>query len=71
VEVAALRGRGTLIGYAPASPLWSSLAWQVWAVSDTQARVAGPATVQIDPFRLMTSAKQLPAAHFADYSFVF
>jgi hypothetical protein len=41
-----------------------------WAVSDTQARVATP-TVQIDPFTLMTSAKQLPTQHFADYSFVF
>jgi hypothetical protein len=30
-----------------------------WAVSDTQARV------------MMTSAKQLPWEHFADYSFVF
>jgi hypothetical protein len=42
-----------------------------WAVSDTQARVATPTTVQIDPFTLMTSAKQLPTEHFADYSFVF
>jgi hypothetical protein len=42
-----------------------------WAVSDSQARVASPATVQIDPFTLMTSAKQLPTEHFADYSFVF
>jgi hypothetical protein len=42
-----------------------------WAVSDTQARAAAPATVQIDPFTLMTSAKQLPTEHFADYSFVF
>ena len=42
-----------------------------WAVSDTQARVAAPATVQIDSFKMMTSAKQLPAEHFADYSFVF
>jgi hypothetical protein len=39
-------------------------------ISDTQARVATP-TVQIDPFTLMTSAKQLPTEHFADYSFVF
>ena len=31
-----------------------------WAVSGTQARVATPTTVQIDPFTLMTSAKQLP-----------
>ena len=37
---------------------------------DAQARVATP-NVQIDPFTLMTSAKQLPTEHFADYSFVF
>jgi hypothetical protein len=42
-----------------------------WAVSDTQARVASPATVQIDSFKVMVSAKQLPTEHFADYSFVF
>jgi hypothetical protein len=42
-----------------------------WAISDTQARSAAPATVQIDPFKVMTSAKQLPAERFADYSFVF
>jgi hypothetical protein len=41
-----------------------------WVISDTQARVATPAN-QIDPFTLMTSAKQLPTEHFADYSFVF
>ena len=39
-----------------------------WAISDTQARVAGP---QIDPLTMMTSAKQMPTEHFADYSFVF
>ena len=39
-----------------------------WAISDTQARVAGP---QIDPLTMMTSAKQMPSEHFADYSFVF
>jgi hypothetical protein len=42
-----------------------------WAVSNTQAVVAAPATVQIDPFTLMTGAKQLPTEHFVDYSFVF
>lgn len=42
-----------------------------WVISDTQARVATPATVQTDPFTLMTSARQLPTEHFADYSFVF
>jgi hypothetical protein len=41
-----------------------------WAVSDTQARAATP-TVQIDPFQIMTGAKQLPTEYFADYSFVF
>ena len=40
-----------------------------WAVSDTQA--ARVAATQIDPFAMMTSAKQLPAEHFPDYSFVF
>jgi hypothetical protein len=39
-----------------------------WAVPDTQARVAA---TQIDPFAMMTSAQQMPAQHFADYSFVF
>jgi hypothetical protein len=42
-----------------------------WAISDTQARSAAPATVQIDPLTTMTSATQLPTEHFADYSFVF
>ena len=42
-----------------------------WAMSDTQARVATPSTVQIDPFQVMMSAKQLPTEHFVDYSFVF
>jgi hypothetical protein len=42
-----------------------------WAISDTQARIATATTVQIDPFTMMTSAKQLPTEHFADYSFVF
>jgi len=41
-----------------------------WMISDTQARVATP-TDQIDPFKIMTSTKQLPIEHFADYSFVF
>jgi hypothetical protein len=42
-----------------------------WAGSDTQARVVTPTTVQIDPFKVMTSAKQLPTEHYVDYSFVF
>ena len=40
------------------------------AITDTQARVA-TRTVQIDPFEVMVSAKQLRTEHFADYSFVF
>jgi hypothetical protein len=42
-----------------------------WAASGTQARVASPATVQIDPFKMMTNPMQLPTEHFADYSLVF
>jgi hypothetical protein len=42
-----------------------------WAVSDTQARVTTATTVQIDPFKMTTGAKQLPAQYFADYSLVF
>jgi hypothetical protein len=41
-----------------------------WAVSNTQAQVAAR-SVQMDPFKMMTSAKQLPTDHFTDYSFVF
>ncbi len=42
-----------------------------WAIPNTQARVAEAATVQVDTFKMMTSAKQMPSEHFADYSFVF
>jgi hypothetical protein len=41
-----------------------------WAVSDTQANAATP-SVQLDPFKMMTSAKQLPIERFTDYSLVF
>ena len=41
-----------------------------WAVSGTQARVAAR-SVQIEPLKIMTTAKQLPSEQFADYSFVF
>jgi hypothetical protein len=40
-------------------------------MSDTQARVATPSTVQIDPLQVMVSAKKLPTEHIVDYSFVF
>jgi hypothetical protein len=35
------------------------------AIPTSQARVAE------DPFKMMTSARQTPSEHFADYSFVF
>jgi hypothetical protein len=41
------------------------------AIPTSQARVAEAATVQVDTFKMMTSAKQMPSEHFADYSFVF
>ena len=36
----------------------------------SKARIAG-ATGQVDTFKMMTTGKQLPSEHFADYSFVF
>ena len=39
------------------------------AIPTSQARVADAAT--LDPFKMMTSAKQMPSEHFADYSFAF
>ena len=42
-----------------------------WAIPNTQARDAAAASAQVDPFQLMTGAKQMPSERFADYSFVF
>ena len=44
-----------------------------FAVADSsQARHAARATIQLFPFKMMTSAaNQMPPEHFADYSFVF
>jgi hypothetical protein len=41
-----------------------------WAVSDSQVQ-ARSAAIQIDPFSMMTSAKQLSAEYFTDYTFVY
>ena len=41
------------------------------AIPARQARVAEAATVQVDTFQMMTSAKQMPAEHFADFTFVY
>ena len=38
--------------------------------STSKARIAG-APGQVDTFKMMTTGKQLPSEHFADYSFVF
>ena len=42
-----------------------------WAVSDSHARVAEAAMLQIDTFEMMKNAKQMPSEHFTDYSFVY
>ena len=40
------------------------------AIPQSKARIGG-ATGQVDTFKMMTTGKQLPSEHFADYSFVF
>jgi hypothetical protein len=42
-----------------------------FAVADSQARHAARASVELSPFKMMTSANQMPSEHFADYSFMF
>ena len=42
-----------------------------WVGSATYARVPAPAEAAVDPLQLMMNAKDLPAAEFADYTFVF
>jgi hypothetical protein len=43
----------------------------VWATSTTNARVAPPVGQGIEPIQLMMTAKGLPTAEYADYTFVF
>jgi hypothetical protein len=51
----------------------------VWATSNTQARIDEPAGAPIlthpasvpNPFQIMMGAKDLPVAHYDDYSLVF
>jgi hypothetical protein len=62
-------GKTGLFAVSAAALILASIAG--WAVSDTQARVATATTVQIEPFKVMTSAKELPTEQFADYSLVF
>jgi hypothetical protein len=43
----------------------------LWAASTTDAHVALPMGDGIEAFHLMVNAKDLPAAEFEDYTFVF
>ena len=43
----------------------------VWATSITQARIDVPAGAQINALQIMTGARDLPVAHYDDYSLVF
>jgi hypothetical protein len=42
----------------------------VYRSPQSKARIAG-ATGEVDTFKMMTTGKQMPSAHFADYAFVF
>ena len=60
----------TLFAISTAALIVASVAgWA--AIPTSQARVAEAATVQVDTFQMMTSAKQMPSEHFADYTFVY
>jgi len=57
-------------GWAVANPqAYLAADYSFFSVSEAQA--AAPTTVRVDPFIMMTGAKQMPAEHFVDYSFVF
>jgi len=43
----------------------------VWATSNTQARIDVPAGAQINTFQITIGARDLPVAHYEDYSLVF
>ena len=40
----------------------------VWATSTTQARLDLPADAQINPLQITMGARNLPIAHYDDYS---
>ena len=43
-----------------------------WAITTTPRVVAStPVGIGIDPFQMMTNARDLPAAHYVDYSLIF
>ena len=41
-----------------------------WAVT-TAPRVDASTPARIDPYQIMTNARDLPAAHYVDYSLIF
>ena len=43
----------------------------IWATSTTRARIDGPAGAQIDPLQIMMGKRNLPVAHYDDYSLEF
>ena len=59
----------TFFGVSTAAFIVACVGWA--AIPTSQARVAEAAAVQVDTFKMMTSAKKMPSEHFADYSFVF
>ena len=46
------------------------IALGAWAITTTP-RVVASTPVGIDPFQMMTNARELPAAHYVDYSVIF
>ena len=42
-----------------------------WAVTSTQAKMGTPTGHGIDPMQIMVSGKELPTAHYRDFSVVF
>ena len=55
----------------PLLPFLTATGLGVWATSSTNARIAPSIGQGTEPFQLMLTAKQLPTAEFADYTFVF
>ena len=43
----------------------------VWATSTTRARIDVPAGAQINPLQITMGARNLPVAHYDDYSLEF
>ena len=46
------------------------IALGAWAIT-TNPRVVASTPVGIDPFQMMTNARDLPATHYVDYSLIF